>query len=257
MEINRFKLPTAETQFGLPVGKHLKIHAPNPIGKVVGEWNGRADPDVGKAEVQRSYTPTSSDDDLGYFNLLIKVYRGGARPEFVDGGKISQFIDSLTIGDHLEISGPFGLIEYKGRGSFTINSKSSMRNHIGMIAGGTGITPMYQVIKAILKDDQDTTSMSLLFANQTEDDILLRGELEHLASENPGRFKVWYTLDRPTEGWGYSRGFINEDMIREHLPPPNEADTLILMCGPPPMIDRACKPSLEKLGFTKPQIAVF
>jgi cytochrome-b5 reductase len=35
---------------------------------------------------------------------------------------------------------------------------------------------------------------------QTEDDILLRTELEKIAADHPNRFKVWYTLDRPEEG---------------------------------------------------------
>lgn len=50
-------------------------------------------------------------------------------------------------------------------------------------------------------------------------------------------------------GWAYSSGFVNADMIKEHLPAPEEG-TLILMCGPPPMINFACLPNLEKLGYT-------
>lgn len=48
-------------------------------------------------------------------------------------------------------------------------------------------------------------------------------------------------------GWEYSQGFISEDMVRDHLPHPGD-DTLILMCGPPPMIQYACNPSLDKVG---------
>mmetsp|Transcript_23033 Transcript_23033/g.63048 ORF Transcript_23033/g.63048 Transcript_23033/m.63048 type:complete len:143 (-) Transcript_23033:335-763(-) len=62
--------------------------------------------------------------------------------------------------------------------------------------------------------------------------------------------QVWYTLDRPPEGWAYSTGFITDVMISEHLPPPAD-DTLILMCGPPPMIEYACKANLNKLGYSK------
>ncbi len=50
-------------------------------------------------------------------------------------------------------------------------------------------------------------------------------------------------------GWEYSQGFINEDMVRSHLPPLAD-DTLILMCGPPPMIQFACNPSLDKVGHS-------
>lgn len=37
---------------------------------------------------------------------------------------------------------------------------------IGLMSGGTGITPMLQIIMAILKDPEDHTRVSLLFANQ-------------------------------------------------------------------------------------------
>lgn len=44
----------------------------------------------------------------------------------------------------------------------------------GMIAGGTGITPMYQVAAAILKDPRDVTQLSLIFGNLSEEDILIK-----------------------------------------------------------------------------------
>ena len=62
-----------------------------------------------------------------------------------------------------------------------------------------GITPMLQIVQAILKDPADTTSVSLLFANQTEGDILVREELEAMAEKND-QFSLWYTLDRAPEG---------------------------------------------------------
>lgn len=37
-----------------------------------------------------------------------------------------------------------------------------------MIAGGTGITPMYQIIQAAIQDTNDKTRLDLLFANKTE-----------------------------------------------------------------------------------------
>jgi hypothetical protein len=40
-----------------------------------------------------------------------------------------------------------------------------------MIAGGTGITPMYQIIKSSLKDPKDKTELRLIYANVNEDDI--------------------------------------------------------------------------------------
>lgn len=119
-----------------------------------------------------------------------------------------------------------------------------------MMAGGTGITPMLQVIAAIMKDPSDNTEVSLLYANQTEDDILVRDMLEDLQKKHPKQFKLWYTVDRPPANWAYSSGFITADMIAEHLPGPKE-ETLILMCGPPPMVKFACQQNLDKLGYPK------
>ena len=62
-----------------------------------------------------------------------------------------------------------------------------------------GITPMLQIVKAVLKDPEDRTQVSLLFANQTEEDILLRKELEEMADQH-SNFQLWYTVDRSTEG---------------------------------------------------------
>lgn len=117
-----------------------------------------------------------------------------------------------------------------------------------MIAGGTGITPMLQLVRAVFRDPEDTTCLSLLLANQTEEDILLRAELEEVAEKHPERFRLWYTVDRPGEGWKYSSGFINAEMIEKALFPPAE-DNLVLLCGPPPMINFACSPNLDKLGY--------
>lgn len=56
--------------------------------------------------------------------------------------------------------------------------------------------------------------------------------------------------------WDYSQGFVNEEMIRDHLPPPGE-EPLILMCGPPPMIQFACLPNLERVGHPKERCFTF
>merc|ERR1711953_580102 len=252
----RFSLPTQNTILGLPVGKHIKLYCPNRVGVVPGEWNGRADPEYEKKEIQRSYTPTSSDDDLGHFDLVVKVYKGGVIERFPDGGKASQYLDSMQVGDSIELAGPFGLIEYTGAGQLEHKRKPIAVKQVGMIAGGTGITPMLQVIRAAMKDPQDKTVFSLLYANQTEHDILVRDMLESTQQENPDRFKLWYTLDRPNADWKYSQGFVTEKMIEERLPAASN-DTVILLCGPPPMIQYACLPNLEKLGHQKDKLIAF
>jgi len=167
---------------------------------------------------------------------------------------MTQHLESLAVGDSIDVRGPSGLLQYQGRGLFAIRpdkkaEPSNMQvSRVSMIAGGTGITPMLQLVRAVFRDPEDTTCLSLLFANQTEEDILLRAELEEVAEQHPDRFKLWYTVDRPTEGWSYSSGFINADMIEKALFPP-DCENLVLLCGPPPMINFACIPNLDKLGY--------
>lgn len=49
---------------------------------------------------------------------------------------MSQHMDHLKIGDTIEVKGPKGKFHYE----------PNMKAHIGMLAGGTGITPMLQII---------------------------------------------------------------------------------------------------------------
>ncbi|XP_072047871.1 NADH-cytochrome b5 reductase 3-like isoform X3 [Amphiura filiformis] len=235
----RFALPSKDHILGLPVGQHIYLTA-------------RID---GKLVI-RPYTPVTSDDDKGYMDLVIKVYFKNVHPKFPDGGKMSQYLEAMAIGDAIDVRGPSGLLVYNGRGKFSIKAdkkatpiKKTVKN-IGMIAGGTGITPMLQLARQVMKDNKDEGNVWLLFANQTEKDILVRQELEELQDGNKDRFKLWYTLDKPEEGWEYSSGFVSEEMLKDHMPPPGD-DTIILMCGPPPMIDYACLPNLDKLGYTQ------
>merc|ERR1719469_535702 len=125
-----------------------------------------------------------------------------------------------------------------------------------MMAGGTGLTPMLQVVQAALLDPRDKTTFSLIYANKTVDDILCKDILDNIAAQHPDRFKLTYTLDSPPPQWKHKQGFISVDMIKECLPA-NTPDTIILMCGPPPMVEFACKKNLETIGFPKTSMVSF
>ncbi|KAL5704237.1 hypothetical protein ACHQM5_022690 [Ranunculus cassubicifolius] len=230
----RFALPSPDNVLGLPVGKHIFLCA-TIDGKLC----------------MRAYTPTSTIDEVGYFELVIKVYFKGVVPQFPNGGILSQYLDSLELGSSLDIKGPLGHIEYVGRGNFLVHGKTKYAKKLAMLAGGTGITPIYQVMQAILKDPEDDTEMYVIYANRTEDDILLRDELDSWAEQYKERLKVWYVVGEilpGKEGWKYSVGHITEEVCREHIPH-GASDVLALACGPPPMIKFAVNPHLEKLNY--------
>ncbi|XP_047545847.1 NADH-cytochrome b5 reductase 2 isoform X1 [Vanessa atalanta] len=235
----RFGLPTPEHVLGLPIGQHIHLSV-------------KIEDDL----IIRAYTPVSSDEEKGYVDLVVKVYFKNVHPKFPDGGKMSQHLENMKLGDTIDVRGPSGRLQYAGSGAFLIKKLRKdppvtiATKKLNMIAGGTGITPMLQLVRHICSDASDRTEMRLLFANQTEQDILLRDELEKYQREHPEQFKLWYTIDRADEGWKYSTGFINDDMIESHLFPPGD-DVIVLMCGPPPMINFACVPALEKLGYAE------
>ncbi|XP_022893439.1 NADH-cytochrome b5 reductase-like protein [Olea europaea var. sylvestris] len=227
--------PTAK--LGLDIASCIITRAPagrNPEGK--------------PKYVIRPYTPISDPDAKGYFDLLIKVY-----PE----GKMSQHFASLKPGDVVEVKGPIEKLRYW----------PNMKKHIGMIAGGTGITPMLQIINAILKNPDDNTQVTLLYANVSPDDILLKKRLDVLAAKHPN-LKVFYTVDNPTKDWQGGTGYISNDMVKKGLPGPGD-DTLILVCGPPGMMkhisgDKAEDYSqgeltglLKELGYTENMVYKF
>lgn len=203
------------------------------------QWNGKPDREYSQKFIERKYTPISGDEKLGSFKLLVKIYRPNSK--FEHGGKMSRYIDYITPGTYVDIQGPYGMNEYLGHGKFLIRRKERQFNKLGMICGGSGITPMFRIIQTILNDPTDPTEIWLLYANNTKNDILLFNELEQMKQDK--RLHVHYTVVVPDEIWDYSTGFVDKDMIENHLPKADE-ETAILLCGPPPMLEYACYPNL-------------
>lgn len=210
--VYRFGLPRATDKLGLPIGQHVSVAA-----------------HIGDKEIVRSYTPTSTNDDAGFFDLLIKSY---------PTGNVSKHFTTLNIGDKIKVRGPKGQFKYE-RG---------LVDSLSMVAGGSGITPMYQIMQAIARDPADKTKVMLIYANVTYEDILLKKELDQLAAENDN-ISVYYVLNVPPENWDGGVGFVTPDILQAKLIPPSPR-TKVLLCGPPPMVS-ALKKALPPLGYEK------
>jgi len=179
----RFALPRKSDILGLPIGQHVSLSAA-----------------IDGKEIVRSYTPVSSDAaDKGYFDLLIKSY---------PTGNISKYVANLKVGETIKVKGPKGQMVYT----------PGLVRAFGMIAGGTGITPMLQIIRAILMNEEDATRVDLIFANVGVEDILLKEELDELVTREQengrGRLRVYYVLNNPPEEWAGGVGFVTADMIK-------------------------------------------
>lgn len=196
--IFRFSFPDPDYSFGLPIGQHVIFSVPG-IEKTEDNPDGLC---------QRKYTPTSTIGNTGYVDFVIKIYRKNVHPRFPNGGVMTQYLESLEQGAEMLMEGPKGRLAYQGFGNFLINKQVLTKKRIGMVAGGTGITPCYQVLQAAL-DGDDGTNVNLIFGNRTVEDILLKDELDQFQSNYPERFKLHYTVDiKPEKPWTYDVGFV-------------------------------------------------
>ncbi|KAL9388296.1 hypothetical protein Peur_016901 [Populus x canadensis] len=212
----RFSLPTPKSVLGLPAVTYVLCRGKDSEGQ----------------EVIRSYTPITLDSQVGYFELVVKMY-----PE----GRMSHHFSEMREGDYLAVKGPQAF-------KVPFNYKPGQVRAFGMIAGGSGITPMFQLTRAILENPKDKTIVHLIYANTTFEDILLKEDLDDFARKFPDRFKVYYVLSKPPEAWTGGGGHVSKEMIQSHCPPP-APDIRILRCGPPGM-NEAMTAHLNALGYT-------
>ena len=241
-----FALPSDDHVLGLPTGQHVLVYGKDASGK----------------SVARAYTPATGDEVKGSVDFVIKAYRPLA-PRFPDGGALSQYLcDRIDVGAVVQFRGPMGEIEYLGSGTFEasdhlgVKKRFSVKN-AGLIAGGTGLTPMLQLITAVeaeqAKGDPKAPKLHFLLGNRTEDDILCRAEIEAAAAN--GAVDLHYTLDKPPADWPHFTGFITEQMLDATMPKP-ASDAYFFCCGPPPMIKSALA-KLEAAGHAQDNMLCF
>ncbi|KAI8871506.1 NADH-cytochrome b5 reductase 2 [Ramicandelaber brevisporus] len=211
----RFALASASSTLALPVASCILIKFTAPGGETV----------------IRPYTPTSDETARGYFDLVIKSYTyEGGHPSGIKGGSASQYMHSLKVGDEVEIKGPIKKLQFT-RNAF---------EQVGMVAGGTGITPIVQVFRKILNDPEDVTKLSLVYCNHTERDILLKESLDKMAKENPERVKIHYKITKPDDpkSWKGGVGHVSEKDIQKYLPSSSLGERVLIgVCGPPGFMD--------------------
>ncbi|KAI4837057.1 NADH-cytochrome b5 reductase [Plasmodium brasilianum] len=245
-----FSYPYEYDYFGLGICKHIKFKGVNIDGKIKGQWNNNEDKEKDLKEIFRSYTPVYIDKKNKHVHFIIRIYN--QNKNYIDGGKMSIQLNKLHYKDEIEIAGPFGLLEYKGNNEFSYLSKVvKIKKHIVMIAGGTGMTPFFRLINHLLltkgteKKEQYPPYITFIYANRNEEEILLKPVFDEYdkAFEN---FKIVYSvdecLDSKTKGMFENVGYINNELLKkyvlkyekldQHI---NKDDTLILLCGPPPM----------------------
>lgn len=176
--------------------------------------------EVGGKKVRRSYSICSHRDEP----LSIGVKK-------VDGGSMSTYLNDVAQpGQIVKVLPPMG--------KFTVDAQPFKQKHYVLFAGGSGITPMLAITKAILSEEP-SSKVTLLYANRNEEHIMFREVFDGLAAKYVGRLDIHHTLDTPLGTWGgYAGRFSKEravEMLDAHVP--DAINVHYYICGPSPMME--------------------
>jgi nitrate reductase (NAD(P)H) len=208
-----------------------------------------------RESIIRSYTPISEVTATGHVDMLVKVYFSNKNTGN-KGGKMSQAMDALPVGHFIEMKGPIGKFTYLGQGRCLIggHEKGKHVKEFVMICGGSGITPIYQVFRAVMRDKDDPTHCVLFDGNRLLEDILCRTELEELLKGNEERATVLHTLTKAPDEWTGLRGRVTGDLVQKYAQA--DEDALVLICGPEAM-EVSMRTALIERGWREEQLVFF
>jgi len=182
---------------------------------------------VDGVSLRRAYSASSAPGAEGASRVSLTIKR-------VAGGRVSHFLnDQMKPGMALEVLGPSG--------SFTPGLSAGGPRHLVLIGGGSGITPLISIARAVLATEP-ATSVSLIYGNRREQDIIFREALAALAREYAGRFRLRHVLSEPPEGWRGGVGMLNRYVVEDELsalPGMDAGPATWFICGPDPMMVEA------------------
>ena len=263
--ILRFGLPNSRAPLNLSTCACLLAHA-NANTNTAGVMDGTSSREENEETVvTRPYTPISTNRQLGSFDLLIKNYGPTSQ--------MSRHLHEIPIGATVQFS--HGSHNVKVQAPFLNKEGSDYCDFVGMLAGGTGVSPMIQALHALLGDPNCHTKVCLLYGSRVANDILAHELLHQWAAQYPDRFQCVDVLSHePIDSdWMGRRGWIDRALLEEYFPPAvsstvggQPSSLKIFVCGPPPMYDALSGPRHETdhvkgilgdMGYTPEQVYKF
>lgn len=189
-------------------------------------------------KLARSYSLSSSPLCDQEFKITVKK---------VPGGKGSTFLcDQVKEGDSLLTTPPAG--------HFFKPALTDTGVHYLLFAAGSGITPVYSIMKTVLEASKDHR-VTLVYGNRDEQNIIYKNEIESWLKKSEGRLKVVHTLSRPSGSWTGSRGRITKELV-EKVMAEAKGSALPLdcyLCGPTDFM-ASTRAVLESHNLTKERI---
>ena len=247
--IYAFELPNKAASLGLPACAAVHLRVPGR-----GRGGGGAD-DFDGSDAARPYSPISSGEMHGRFELLVTRLAGGV---------VSHWLHGLPLGSKVGFKLPRAEVRPEVQYPFAGVKTFSL------LCTESGLPPMYQLLCTLLSAPSEEREVVLLCHSATVDDILLREELEELARKAEGRFKLVHVVgtqpdELPPPGWEdtathtAAAGTLDRAKIQTYAFPP-AADTRLFVCGQPKTYAALCgareEPGLRKssllheLGYT-------
>ncbi|KAK0624452.1 Nitrate reductase (NADPH) [Lasiodiplodia hormozganensis] len=236
-----FQLEHPDQLLGLPTGQHLMLRLRDPVTREA---------------IIRAYTPISQTSQRGTVDVLVKLYLDTKERK---GGKMTTALDALPLGHPVDAKGPVGKFEYLGRGRCSVNGVERSVKRFVMVCGGSGITPIFQVLRAVMLDADDHTRCTVLDGNRLVEDILCKADLDAFAamSGKEEKCRLVYTLTQAEEGWEGRRGRIAGPLLEEYAPVGEvEGDSLVLLCGPE-ALEKSAHRALNEIGWRDEDLLFF
>jgi ferredoxin-NADP reductase len=244
----RFNCHGALQLAGLAVGQFVAIR-----GELDGEW------------LQGYYSPLSRPQEEGYVEILCRTD--------VSGGKVVDFLSAVRPGGECYLKAMGGLrLEFDGG---KIYHEGREVKQVSLLAGGTGIAPMVQIVRAYLyhrvgegalagapglvpDPDPASAGVRLVYAAEREFDLAFTSMLESMEAKYAQHFRHYVVLNQPSLGWTEGVGFVDDDTVKKYLffPPQEDAGQLFVICGPPIFELMMCK-MLLNLGYPRTHIFAY
>ncbi|MFN3732199.1 2Fe-2S iron-sulfur cluster-binding protein [Comamonas testosteroni] len=154
----------------------------------------------------------------------------------VDKGRGSNWVcDRVQVGDSIELMPPSGLF-----------SPRNLSQNFLLLAGGSGITPVFSILRTVLKQHQG--NVVLFYANRDERSVIFKKDLQQLAAEYPDRLQVLHWLDSV-------QGAPSQKQLAAWATPWVVDAGQAFICGPGPFMD-AAQAALIEAGMPAEQVHV-